>query len=126
MYLAEDRILCWELVAKRDAKWVLKYVKEATGETDVPEDVSEFISQRRRWLNGAMFAAIYAQLHFYQIWKTKHSVVRKFFLHVEFLYQFIQMLFSWFSIANFVLTFYYLAGSMNLVIKHGEALFIFF
>lgn len=74
MYLAEDRILCWELVAKRDAKWVLKYVKEATGETDVPEDVSEFISQRRRWLNGAMFAAIYAQLHFYQIWKTKHSV----------------------------------------------------
>lgn len=36
------------------------------------------------------------------------------------------MLFSWFSIANFVLTFYYLAGSMNLVIKHGEALFIFF
>ncbi|KAI9682716.1 MAG: Chitin synthase, class 2 [Trizodia sp. TS-e1964] len=36
MYLAEDRILCWELVAKRDEKWVLKYVKSATGETDVP------------------------------------------------------------------------------------------
>jgi len=36
MYLAEDRILCWELVAKRGEKWVLKYVKSATGETDVP------------------------------------------------------------------------------------------
>ena len=36
MYLAEDRILCWELVAKRDEQWVLKYVKSATGETDVP------------------------------------------------------------------------------------------
>lgn len=36
MYLAEDRILCWELVAKRDEKWVLKYVRQATGETDVP------------------------------------------------------------------------------------------
>ena len=36
MYLAEDRILCWELVAKRDEHWVLKYVKSATGETDVP------------------------------------------------------------------------------------------
>jgi chitin synthase len=36
MYLAEDRILCWELVAKRDEKWVLKYVKSCTGETDVP------------------------------------------------------------------------------------------
>ena len=36
MYLAEDRILCWELVAKRNERWVLKYVKSATGETDVP------------------------------------------------------------------------------------------
>jgi chitin synthase len=36
MYLAEDRILCWELVAKRNEQWVLKYVKAATGETDVP------------------------------------------------------------------------------------------
>ena len=36
MYLAEDRILCWELVAKRDERWVLKFVKSAKGETDVP------------------------------------------------------------------------------------------
>lgn len=36
MYLAEDRILCWELVAKRDERWVLKFVKSAVGETDVP------------------------------------------------------------------------------------------
>jgi len=36
MYLAEDRILCWELVAKKKAKWILEYVPSATGETDVP------------------------------------------------------------------------------------------
>lgn len=36
MYLAEDRILCWELVAKRQERWVLRYVKSCTGETDVP------------------------------------------------------------------------------------------
>lgn len=36
MYLAEDRILCWELVAKRGERWVLKYVNSCTGETDVP------------------------------------------------------------------------------------------
>jgi chitin synthase len=40
MYLAEDRILCWELVAKRSEQWVLKYVKAATGETDVPGKIS--------------------------------------------------------------------------------------
>ena len=48
MYLAEDRILCWELVAKRDERWVLKYVKSATGETDVPGKLSATIM--RRWL----------------------------------------------------------------------------
>ena len=36
MYLAEDRILCWELVAKREEQWILKFVKSAVGETDVP------------------------------------------------------------------------------------------
>lgn len=41
MYLAEDRILCWELVAKRSEQWVLKYVKAATGETDVPGKFSQ-------------------------------------------------------------------------------------
>lgn len=44
MYLAEDRILCWELVAKRDERWVLKYVKSATGETDVPGPLTGILS----------------------------------------------------------------------------------
>lgn len=47
MYLAEDRILCWELVAKRGHAWVLKYVKAAKGETDVPDSIAEFIGQVR-------------------------------------------------------------------------------
>lgn len=46
MYLAEDRILCWELVAKRGDSWILKFVKSAQGETDVPDQITEFISQR--------------------------------------------------------------------------------
>lgn len=37
MFLAEDRILCFELVAKAGDKWHLSYVKPAKGETDVPE-----------------------------------------------------------------------------------------
>ncbi|CEP13929.1 hypothetical protein [Parasitella parasitica] len=51
MYLAEDRILCYELVAKAKSQWRLYYVSGAFGETDVPFSVAEFISQRRRWLN---------------------------------------------------------------------------
>jgi len=112
MYLAEDRILCWELVAKRNERWVLKYVKSATGETDVPDAVPEFISQRRRWLNGAFFAAVYSLLHFRQIWSTDHSIGRKILLHIEFVYQFVQLLFTFFSLGNFYLTFYFVAGSL--------------
>ncbi|KAF2138061.1 glycosyltransferase family 2 protein [Aplosporella prunicola CBS 121167] len=113
MYLAEDRILCWELVAKRNERWVLKYVKSATGETDVPADaVPEFISQRRRWLNGAFFAAVYSLLHFKQIWLTDHTLWRKILLHIEFVYQFVSLLFTYFSLANFYLTFYFIAGSL--------------
>jgi chitin synthase len=119
MYLAEDRILCWELVAKRSSNWVLKFVKRATGETDVPgkrfshpknyapytnvlnpDAVPEFISQRRRWLNGAFFAAVYSLLHFRQVWTTDHSVWRKILLHVEFVYQFINLMFTFFSLVS--------------------------
>jgi len=113
MYLAEDRILCWELVAKRHERWVLKYVRNATGETDVPDTVPEFVSQRRRWLNGAFFAAVYSLLHFKQVWQTDHSIGRKILLHIEFIYQFVQLLFTFFSLGNFYLTFYFVAGSLR-------------
>lgn len=105
MYLAEDRILCWELVAKRNCRWLLKYVKSAKAHTDVPEHLSELILQRRRWLNGSFFASIYAQVHMFGIWRTSHSIGRKLWMHIEFLYQTVSLIFSWFSIGNFFLVF---------------------
>ncbi|KAL7629704.1 Chitin synthase, class 2 [Parahypoxylon ruwenzoriense] len=129
MYLAEDRILCWELVAKRNERWVLKYVKGCTGETDVPDSVPEFISQRRRWLNGAFFAAVYSLVHFKQIWVTDHTVARKVLLHIEFVYQFLQLLFTYFSLANFYLAFYFIGGGLTDPavdpFGHNIALYIF-
>ncbi|KAK6200292.1 chitin synthase [Scheffersomyces amazonensis] len=127
MYLAEDRILCWELVAKRSDNWVLKFVKSATGETDVPESIPEFLSQRRRWINGAFFAAMYSLRHSNRIWATDHSFARKFWFHVEFAYQFISLIFSFFSLSNFYLTFYFLTGSLidNKHIGHNGGFWIF-
>ncbi|KAF9139618.1 Chitin synthase, class 1 [Linnemannia schmuckeri] len=112
MYLAEDRILCFELVAKRNAAWVLQYVKSAYGETDVPGSVAEFISQRRRWLNGSFFASVYALVHQMDIWRSDHSTARKMFFHLEFFYSFVSLFFSWFALANFYLTFYILGNAM--------------
>lgn len=82
-------------------------------DTTLPTDtVPEFVSQRRRWLNGAFFAAVYSLVHFRQIWLTDHTLARKVLLHIEFLYQFIQLLFTYFSLANFYLTFYFVAGGL--------------
>ncbi|KAJ3025214.1 Chitin synthase, class 1, partial [Rhizophlyctis rosea] len=112
MYLAEDRILCFELVTKRDERWILRYVKSAKAETDVPDKIAEFISQRRRWLNGSFFAGVHAIAHFYQIFRSGHSVGRKFALLFEIFYNLINVLFSWFALANFYLIFYFLTAGV--------------
>ncbi|ODV86218.1 glycosyltransferase family 2 protein [[Candida] arabinofermentans NRRL YB-2248] len=129
MYLAEDRILCFELVAKQGQQWLLKYVNTASAYTDVPEQLHDFISQRRRWLNGSFFAAIYSVFHFYKIWSTSHSLIRKIMLHIEFLYQFINLMVSWFSLGSYFLVFriltVYLAES-EADFAPGNVLSVFF
>ncbi|CAO1630332.1 unnamed protein product [Parajaminaea phylloscopi] len=105
MFLAEDRILCFELVAKAGDKWTLTYVKPSKGETDVPEGAAELISQRRRWLNGSFAASVYATVHFFRIYKSNHGIIRLFFFHLQALYNIFVLIFSWFALANLWLTF---------------------
>ncbi|KAI5462368.1 glycosyltransferase family 2 protein [Mariannaea sp. PMI_226] len=104
MFLAEDRILCFELVAKAGQKWHLSYIKAAKGETDVPEGAPEFISQRRRWLNGSFAAGLYSLMHFGRMYKSGHNIIRMFFLHIQFLYNLANNIFTWFSLASYYLT----------------------
>ncbi|KHJ34154.1 putative chitin synthase 1 [Erysiphe necator] len=120
MYLAEDRILCFELVSKRNCHWILQYVKSATGETDVPDQMAELILQRRRWLNGSFFAAVYAIAHFYQLFRSGHSFLRKIAFLVEFIYTTINMIFAWFAIGNFYLVFHILTTSLGTPDLLGE------
>jgi chitin synthase len=100
MYLAEDRILCFELVTKRRCHWILQYVKSSTAETDVPDTMTELILQRRRWLNGSFFAAVYALAHSHDIFRSSHTALRKTMFIVEFLYQTFNMLFAWFALVG--------------------------
>ncbi|KAF5366968.1 hypothetical protein D9758_003909 [Tetrapyrgos nigripes] len=99
MYLAEDRILCFELVAKANSNWVLKYVKGAVAETDVPE----------------AFQTVYAIAHVGQILQSGHSVMRKVVLMFETLYNVINLVFAWFSIGNFYIFFVVLTSSLNYI-----------
>lgn len=79
---------------------ILKYVKSAIAETDVPEALPEFISQRRRWLNGSFFAATYAIAHLGQILRSGHSVGRKVMLVLETIYNVINLIASWFAVVG--------------------------
>ncbi|KAL1612558.1 Chitin synthase, class 3 [Paraconiothyrium brasiliense] len=104
MFLAEDRILCFELVAKAGQSWHLSYVKASKGETDVPDGAAEFIGQRRRWLNGSFAASLYSIMHFGRLYQSGHGIVRLFFLHVQLIYNVTQVIFTWFSLASYYLT----------------------
>ncbi|RAR00376.1 chitin synthase [Stemphylium lycopersici] len=104
MFLAEDRILCFELVAKSGAKWHLSYVKASKGETDVPDGAAEFIGQRRRWLNGSFAASLYSIMHFGRLYRSGHGLIRLAFLHLQLVYNFVQVVFTWFSLASYYLT----------------------
>ncbi|KAK4114014.1 glycosyltransferase family 2 protein [Canariomyces notabilis] len=104
MFLAEDRILCFELVAKAGQKWHLSYIKAAKGETDVPEGAPEFISQRRRWLNGSFAASLYSLMHFGRMYKSGHNILRMFFFHIQLIYNVLNVIFTWFSLASYWLT----------------------
>jgi chitin synthase len=55
---------------------------------------------------------VYSLVHFKQIWSTDHTVARKVLLHIEFIYQLLQLAFTYFSLANFYLTFYFIAGGL--------------
>ncbi|KAI0170536.1 chitin synthase [Pestalotiopsis sp. NC0098] len=104
MFLAEDRILCFELSVKSGQKWHLSYIKAAKGETDVPEGAAEFLSQRRRWLNGSFAMSLYSLQHFGRLYKSGHNIIRMFFFHLQFLYNFANIFFSWFSLSSYYLT----------------------
>ena len=82
------------------ASRILRYVKSAVGETDVPEGLPEFINQRRRWLNGSFFAATYAIAHIGQMLSSGHSVSRKVVLSIQTLYNVINLIASWFAIVS--------------------------
>lgn len=104
MFLAEDRILCFELVAKAGSKWHLTYVKASKGETDVPEGAAEFIGQRRRWLNGSFAASLYSLMHFGRLYGSGHNIIRMAFFHIQLLYNVVSVAMSWFALASYWLT----------------------
>ena len=101
---------CYGTLTDANHPYRLKYVKSAKASTDVPTTVAEFISQRRRWLNGSLFASIHATVFFFRIWTSGQGFFRKIALQFEFIYNALQLLFTWTSLANFYLAFFFVCS----------------
>ena len=73
----------------------------------------ELISQRRRWLNGSFFAAIHSTVKFHYIYRSSHSFMRKFWIHIELFYQTFNLIFSWFALGNYYIAFIILSDGLE-------------
>ena len=105
MYLAEDRILCFELLAKSEEQWLLHYVKGAVARTDVPDTLVKLVKQRRRWLNGSFFALLHALRNVDKFFsESAHSWPRKAGIALQIAYLWIGNIFvTWMMPALFYL-----------------------
>jgi cellulose synthase/poly-beta-1,6-N-acetylglucosamine synthase-like glycosyltransferase len=52
MFLAEDRILGFEIVSRHKSNWKLEYNPSAVAITEPCESIKELLQQRRRWTNS--------------------------------------------------------------------------
>ena len=54
LYLAEDRVLCREIVSNPQTEWTICHVDNALAITDPCHSWEELLRQRKRWCNGYM------------------------------------------------------------------------
>ena len=94
MYLAEDRVMCLEILRWYSKDWVLRYVPGWLALTDPPTTIVGLIKQRRRWINGSLFASWYVIDHFSLIRRPGHSWCRQIILLFLYTYILLNFIFS--------------------------------
>jgi cellulose synthase/poly-beta-1,6-N-acetylglucosamine synthase-like glycosyltransferase len=106
MFLAEDRILVFELLSWKGKDWVMRYVSSAHAYTDPVDSLEGLLKQRRRWSNGSFFAMIFTFESLPRFWfGSGHTLPRKFLITILFGYYILMQLIGWFTLAIFYLCF---------------------
>lgn len=106
MYLAEDRVLCFELLAKFKRNWTMTFVSGAVAETDVPDNLLELTKQRRRWLNGSFFALVFYISKFSRVLhRSRHGFFRRIGLSVQFVYNLGLLFLNWLAVGSLYLSY---------------------
>jgi chitin synthase len=105
MYLAEDRVMCLEILCKYSEAWLLRYIPGCIALTDPPNSVIDLIKQRRRWTNGSLFASWYVIDHLNMISRSGHSCCRKTGLSVLYFYMLLNFIFTLVLVGSLYATF---------------------
>ena len=92
MLLAEDKMICIELLAKSHSAWLIRYIPECKAITDAPLTLASLFKQRRRWMNGGIFAGVYCVRNFCRVNKTNHAWWRIFVFYFVFIYYIMDMI----------------------------------
>ena len=108
MYLAEDRVLGTAILLRPFHKNVLSYVRKAIAHTDVPRNFSSIMQQRRRWINGALFAMVHSFKAIFSLKDTKHSCCKKWWLMFFMLYNSLGFFITYFAPAVLFLYIHYI------------------
>ena len=85
MFIAEDRIMCFHIVAQPNSAYILSYIPGATAITDPPLSFFNFLKQRRRWINGANATYYHIATSCPNIFKSNHALSRKLALFFYFI-----------------------------------------
>jgi len=104
-YLAEDRIMWLEIIAKKNEHYIIHYIPGAKCLTDPPMTLTNLIRQRRRWFNGSMFATFHVLGSMCRVWKRRNSGCRNVFFMVLYFYMVIQTMLSFILVGLFFSSF---------------------
>ncbi|EPY49395.1 chitin synthase Chs2 [Schizosaccharomyces cryophilus OY26] len=130
-YVAQEQLLFWKVVTKKEARWYLNYVPQAQVEVKAPESMAKILEGRRGDINSRFSLAIYILSDFFSLWKTRHSFFRFLMIAMQVFIFGLERLFGFFSLANFFLSFHFICNStsykyFNPYGSWGQVLFLIF
>ncbi len=123
LYLAEDRVLCREMVARPNAEWTISHVDRATAVTDACDSWPELLRQRRRWCNGYVACRTsFIQMLPSLLFRNGISAKRKVRSCVAGFYHSLMLANDWFTPAiSYLLMFFLATGAIELLEAHPLA-----
>jgi cellulose synthase/poly-beta-1,6-N-acetylglucosamine synthase-like glycosyltransferase len=75
MFLAEDRVMGFELLSSKEKDHRLSFSTEATCYTDACDTADELLKQRRRWINSAFVCRNWSLVNFTRYWRDSGSSI---------------------------------------------------